>query len=275
MLLNSPTCKLPGCNKTCSQTSSGEYLEFCNKSHAQEYTAMAQKQQGQKAKGAGVLVYKIEHNTLFFLLAKDVHKQTWSDFGGRIDNKETFEKTAQREAYEESATVLKYSESSLQKCTITTMFRDYKMFLVESPISRIDMIQQFYEYRYSNPSFAANLLHNLSSKESSAKSLNHAMKEKSHVRWIPSRILRMAIERARRREEDAKLKQEIEGTDKTVKIPRDFPLVTEADYLSEKQLFIQDIPHETMKYFFSRSLETLYASEEFAQFVASHSTLQY
>tara|TARA_B100001250_G_C19773314_1_gene778289 strand:+ start:594 stop:1106 length:513 start_codon:yes stop_codon:yes gene_type:complete len=57
---------------------------------------------------AGVLLYMKRNNITYFLLGKDCKYDSWSDFGGKTDDKDRRDplKTASREFYEETCGVI-------------------------------------------------------------------------------------------------------------------------------------------------------------------------
>ena len=88
---------------------------------------------------AGILLYTIKNNNIYFLLGKDSKWRQWSDFGGKnddIDN--TKEDTAVREFYEESMGVI-YDfiqvKEKILKCdfikTLSFKNHDYFMYIMK------------------------------------------------------------------------------------------------------------------------------------------------
>lgn len=76
--------------------------------------------------GAGILPYTIYKGRVYFLLGKDTKENTWSDFGGRMDPKDTEslrfihikstrEKTAAREFTEETCGVIQSYNTTLDR----------------------------------------------------------------------------------------------------------------------------------------------------------------
>ena len=130
---------------------------------------------------AGILPYTLRNNKIHYLLGRDWRDEGWSDFGGKVEDKDsnTVKKTAMREFYEETmGSVL--SEKQLMNCmgddgllktvkSVTLNGSPYYMYFVYVPDEDykkyFDKIYEFYTY----------------SKENNAKYM-----EKCDIRWFDS-----------------------------------------------------------------------------------------
>lgn len=85
-------------------------------------------------KGAGVLPFAFDKNSIYFLLGRENHEKLFSDFGGGRDKKEQPHETAYREFVEETMNSLDGNEkikNELQKTETVFINEGYHTFLVE------------------------------------------------------------------------------------------------------------------------------------------------
>ena len=133
---------------------------------------------------AGVLLYMLQDNTLYFLLGKDCKYDSWSDFGGKTDDKDRRDplKTASREFYEETCGVvfsmsklfsILLKEGNVLECK-SYKKNQYFMVLLKLPdkyIDKRDTIVDNFKYQ--------NILIN-----SKPSEVMRSFKEKSELRWF-------------------------------------------------------------------------------------------
>lgn len=133
---------------------------------------------------AGVLLYMKRNDTTYFLLGKDCKYDSWSDFGGKTDDKDRRDplKTASREFYEETCGVLfpmskmfslLLKEGHIIECK-SYKKNQYFMILLKLPESH------YHEYNNIINDFRfQNILINLKPSE-----VMRSFREKSELRWF-------------------------------------------------------------------------------------------